>query len=257
MSVRLNFKTFGEGEPVNILQGLFGSARNWRSIARKLPAKYHVFTIDLRNHGDSDHADSMYYMEMVEDIRLFLHDRHLDKASFIGHSLGGKADMAFALNYQEMLEKLIVLDIAPVQYENNFTHLVDAMLALDLTNISSRNQANDMLKADIEDAGVRLFLLQNLFHDAQGFQWRINLPAIKAALPDISAFPTFTWSSKHSGPTLFLGGDKSDYILPAYHEEIMSFFPTAQISSIADADHWVHADQPQRVLEEISRFLAA
>jgi esterase len=256
MSVQLNFESFGAGKPVIILHGLFGSARNWRSIAKELAAKYQVFTIDLRNHGDSDHADSMYYMEMVEDIRLFLHDRHLDKASLIGHSLGGKAAMAFALNYQEMLEKLIVLDIAPVQYENNFTHLVDAMLALDLTNISSRNQANDMLKPDIEDAGVRLFLLQNLFHDAQGFQWRINLPAIKAALPDISAFPTFTWSSKHSGPTLFLGGATSDYILPEYHDEIMSFFPTAQIFSITDADHWVHTDQPQRVLEEISRFLA-
>lgn len=256
MSVQLNFETFGAGKPVVILHGLFGSARNWRSIAKQLADNYQVFVVDLRNHGESGHADSMYYMEMVEDIRQFLHDRQLDKISLIGHSLGGKTAMAFALEYQEMLDKLIILDIAPIQYHNDFGQLVDAMLALDLTTISSRNQANDVLKTDINDGGVRLFLLQNLFRDAEGFQWRINLPAIKAALPDISAFPTFTWSSQHSGPTLFLGGDRSDYILPKYYNEIKSFFPAARIASITDADHWLHADQPEAVLDEIRRFLA-
>jgi len=256
MSVQLHFETFGAGKPVIILHGLFGSARNWRSIAKRLASEYQVFTVDLRNHGESDHADSMYYMEMVEDIRQFLADRQLDQASLIGHSLGGKIAMAFALEYQERIEKLIVMDIAPVQYQHDFEPLVDAMLALDLDSISSRNQANDILKADIEDGGLRLFLLQNLVHNSQTFQWRINLPAIKAALPDISAFPTFTWSSRHSGPTLFLGGNMSDYIKPEYHEEITSFFPMAEISSISDANHWLHADQPKRVVEKISRFLA-
>ncbi len=256
MSVQLHFETFGAGKPVVILHGLFGSARNWRGIARQLAGDFQIFTVDLRNHGESGHADSMYYMEMVEDIRQFLRDRQLDKVSLIGHSLGGKIAMAYALEYSEMLEKLIVMDIAPVQYKNEFEALVDAMLAVELDSISSRSQANDILKTDIEDGGLRLFLLQNLVHNSQGFQWRINLPAIKAALPDISAFPTFTRSSRHSGPTLFLGGDMSDYIKPEYHEEIKSFFPMAEISTIADANHWLHADQPQRVVEKISRFLA-
>jgi esterase len=255
MSIKLNFETFGAGKPVIVLHGLFGSARNWRSIAKQLSETHQVFTIDLRNHGESGHSDSMYYMEMMEDIKQFLHDKHLRKVSLIGHSLGGKIAMTFALNYPEMLEKLIVLDIAPVQYDNNFELLVDAMLSLDLADISSRNQANDILRNNIEDGGVRLFLLQNLFHNSDGFQWRINLPAIKKALPDIGAFPTFTRSSEHNGPTLFLGGDRSDYIRPEYHEDILSFFPTAQISTITDAEHWLHADQPQQVLEEISRFL--
>jgi pimeloyl-ACP methyl ester carboxylesterase len=255
MSVHLNFESYGAGKPLIILHGLFGSGRNWRSVAKQLAENHQVFTVDLRNHGESDHADSMYYMEMMEDIKQFMHERRLRKASILGHSLGGKIAMTFALNYPEMLNKLMVLDIAPVQYENDFETLVDAMLALDLGNIDSRNQANDMLKAEIRDGAVRLFLLQNLFHGPQGFQWRINLQTIKSALSDIGAFPTFTRSSQYSGSTLFLGGEKSDYILPEYHEDIFSFFPGAQIASIADADHWLHADQPQRVFEEISRFL--
>lgn len=256
MSARLNFESFGEGEPVIILHGLFGSVRNWRSIARQLARQYQVFSVDLRNHGDSEHADSMYYMEMVEDLRRFVHERHLDKASLVGHSMGGKTAMAFALEYEEIIDKLVILDIAPVQYENEFEQLIDAMLALDLDEINSREHANELLKPGVEDGGVRLFLLQNLVREADRFQWRINLPAIKQALPDIGAFPTFTVSSQYSGPTLFLGGEMSAYILPEYHDDIKSFFPAAGILSIADAAHWVHADQPGRVLEEISRFLS-
>ncbi|MFT5133491.1 MAG: esterase [Gammaproteobacteria bacterium] len=255
MAVQLSFETFGTGKPVIIMHGLFGSARNWRSIAKQLGDEYQVFVVDLRNHGRSDHADSMYYMEMVDDIRKFLHDRHIDRVSLAGHSMGGKTAMAFALEYEEIVEKLIVLDIAPVQYTNDFDHLVDSMLALDLSIIKSRTHANDLLKTDIEDGSLRLFLLQNLIHDEQSYQWRINLPAIKAALPDIGAFPTFTLNSIYSGPTLFLSGDKSDYIQPSYHEDIKSFFPEAKIRSITNAEHWLHADQPQLVFEEISRFL--
>ncbi len=164
--------------------------------------------------------------------------------------------MVFALENEETVDKLLILDIAPVQYENDFEPLVEAMLALDLNEISSRNQANDLLKADIKDGNLRLFLLQNLIRTEQGFQWRINLPVIKAALPDISSFPTFTQNSLYAGPTLFLGGDLSDYIRSAYHDEIRSFFPEAEITTIARANHWLHADQPQRVFEEISRFLS-
>ncbi len=256
MSVQLNFETFGSGKPILIMHGLFGSARNWRSIAKQLADKYQVFVVDLRNHGESDHADSMYYMEMVEDIKQLLHNQHLDQISLIGHSMGGKTAMAFALNYQEIVDKLIILDIAPVQYRNDFDQIIDPLLALDLSTVSSRNQANELLKTSITDGGMRLFLLQNLIHNSDGFQWRINLPAIKGALADIGAFPTFTKSTQCSDPTLFLGGDRSDYILPEFHDEIRSFFPAAQISTIIDADHWLHADQPQKVFEELSNFLA-
>jgi len=255
MSVRLNYETYGTGKPVIVLHGLFGAARNWRSIAKQLGQKYQIFILDMRNHGESDHADSMHYMEMIEDVRQFLHDRNLDKASLIGHSMGGKTAMVFALEYEEIIDKLIVLDIAPVQYKNKFDQLVDAMQALDLDNISSRNQANEILKTHIEDDGLRSFLLQNLVHSTEGFQWRVNLPVIKAALPDICAFPAFAVNSIYSGPTLFIGGDKSEYILPAYREDIKSFFPRTEIITIKDADHWMHTDQPQRLFEEISRFL--
>ena len=256
MSVQLSFESFGSGKPVVILHGLFGAARNWRSFAKILAEHYQVFTVDLRNHGDSDHTDSMYYMEMAEDIRQFLHDRHLDQVSLIGHSMGGKTAMTFALENEEFVDKLVILDIAPVQYENDFEPLADAMLALDLSDISSRNQANDLLKTSIKDGSLRLFLLQNLIRVEESFHWKINLPVIKAALPDISAFPTFTLNSLYAGPTLFLGGDQSDYIRSAYHEDIRSFFPEAEIVTIENANHWLHADQPQRVFEEISRFLS-
>ncbi len=255
MSAQLSFETYGQGEPVIILHGLFGSARNWRGIARKLSDHYQIFCVDLRNHGNSEHAESMEYMEMADDLRQFIQDRCLEKVAIIGHSMGGKTAMAFALEYEEIVDKLVILDIAPVQYKNEFDQLVDAMLALELSDISSMSRANDLLKPDIRDAGLRLFLLQNLTREADGFRWRINLPAIKAALPDIGAFPSFTVSTQYGGPTLFLGGETSAYIQHRDHENISSFFPEADIVSVSSADHWIHADQPQRVIEEIIRFL--
>jgi len=257
MSVQLNFEVYGVGKPVIILHGLFGSARNWRSMAKSLANSYTVFTIDLRNHGESAHANSMYYIEMMEDLKQFVQDQGIDKFSLLGHSLGGKVAMTFALTYQEMLDKVIILDIAPVRYQNNFRQLIDAMLALDLSRIKSRHEANDFLKPEIEEPDMRLFLLQNLYRDSNGFQWRINLSAISLSLADIGAFPTFMKSTQYLDPVLFLDGDKSDYILPEYHKDIYAFFPTAKISTINNANHWLHADQPERVLEEIVQFLDA
>ena len=209
----------------------------------------------MRNHGESGHAGSMYYMEMMEDLKQFTHQQGIDKFSLLGHSLGGKVAMAFALSYQELLDKLIILDIAPVRYNKNFRQLLDAMLSLDLSSIKSRNEANDILKSEIEEPEMRLFLLQNLYRDSDGFQWRINLPAINLSLADIGGFPTFMKSTQYLEPVLFLDGDKSDYILPEYHDDIYAFFPAARISTINNANHWLHADQPVRVLEEIVQFL--
>ena len=256
MNVEINFEEYGQGETVVVLHGLFGSARNWRGIAKQLAEQYHVFTLDLRNHGESGHNPNMRYADMATDVAEFLHQQKLERASVIGHSMGGKTAMTFALNYPSMLDKLIILDIAPVKYQNEFSHLIESMLSLDLENITSRQEANTVLGQAIGDNMLSLFLLQNLVRNDEGFRWRINLQGIHSSLPDISNFADFSAEQVHIGPTLFLAGEQSDYIQECHHDSIQSFFPNSVMQSISNAAHWLHADQPERVFEEISAFLA-
>ncbi len=197
----------------------------------------------------------MNYKDMSDDLHHFLTVNGLSKVSILGHSMGGKVAMAFALSHSELVEQVIVLDIAPVRYENEFMHFIDAMMKLDLSSINSRSQANDLLKTDIADNTLRMFLLQNLLVRNDKFYWRINLAAIKSGIADISDFPAFREDIQYKKQALFLSGEESSYVQSEYHPTIKGYFPTSSIVEIPSAGHWLHADQPTRVLEVITRFL--
>jgi len=254
MSVTLHYQSYGLGKPVLILHGLFGSSRNWSVFARNLADYHQVITVDLRNHGNSGHADAMTYTDMALDIRHVLEECRLERASIIGHSLGGKVAMTFALCYGELLEHLVILDIAPISYKNSFRSIIETLESLPLANLNSRKHADALLAEKITDNSLRLFLLQNLIKVNDDFRWRINLASLKNNLAMISDFPEFKKGRCHSGPTLFLGGKQSSYLLPEHVPLINRYFTDATVDYVENAGHWMHIDQPRIVLDRITRF---
>ena len=246
----------GERPPVVIMHGLLGSARNWSSLARQLGATRRVFALDLRNHGASPWADEMNYDQMAEDVRAFLAHQGLPAAAVIGHSMGGKVAMRLALAHGEQVLRLVVVDIAPVAYHRAFHAYVEAMRALDLSQISRRAEADALLADQIDDAGVRGFLLQNLVNGEDGLVWRVPLDALARNMPDILGFPGPRDDERYEGPTLFVTGGRSDYVRPEHHAGILRLFPNARFETIPDAGHWVHAEQPQKFFEVVGSFLA-
>ncbi len=254
MAVALHYESLGEGRPVMILHGLFGSARNWQGIARQLCTDYRLLMVDLRNHGNSPHHNETGYMAMAADIRALTKTLDIERLALLGHSMGGKVAMLVALNYPRLIDRLIVMDIAPVNYVRGFASLIDAMLAVPLANIENRSQAAQILAQDIKEPGLRAFLLQNLIRKGDGYVWRLNLPALKKGLREIADFPR--QDGQYPGQALFLGGGDSDYLLPEHHDAIHARFPSARIETIAHAGHWLHADQPQLLIKHIRQFIA-
>jgi pimeloyl-ACP methyl ester carboxylesterase len=245
----------GGGPPVVILHGLLGSARNWSSLAKQLGATRRVFALDLRNHGASPWADEMSYDQMADDVRAFLAHQELPAAAVIGHSMGGKVAMRLALAHGEEVERLVVVDVAPVAYRRDFNAYVEAMRVLDLSRISRRSEADALLAEQIDDAGVRGFLLQNLVSTDDGLTWRVPLDALADNMPELVSFPETQEPERYEGPTLFVTGGRSDYVRPEHHALILRLFPNAQFAVIPDAGHWVHAEAPQQFLEVVGAFL--
>lgn len=257
-SVELAFRSYGKGEPLVILHGLFGSARNWHSIAQGLGERWHVFALDLRNHGASDWSDDASYPALAADLEAFLDAHAPAGAAVVGHSMGGKAAMALALTHPDKVRALAVLDMAPVEYAHGGGHLefIEAMRALDMSSIRRRTDADSALAVSVADPGIRQFLLQNLVSDAGAFSWRINLEVLTQAMPEIMGFPASLLERHYSGPSLFLHGGASDYVLPKHHEVIRRLFPAAEIRGVPGAAHWLHAEQPQTVRELLEAFLS-
>lgn len=251
--MKLNFRKVGEGKPLVILHGLFGSADNWFSIARELDKEFTMYLVDQRNHGDSPHSSAWNYDLMVEDLKELLDDEGLDKAFLMGHSMGGKTVMNFALKYPERVEKLIVADIAPRYYPVHHESILEGLNSLDLKAINSRKEADDALAKYISEPGIRQFLLKSLGRDAEGFAWKINLPVITRNIEIVGeALPE---GESYDGPTLFLAGANSHYIQQKDLPEILEFFPNYELEFVQNAGHWLHAEQPHAVVEEIRRFL--
>lgn len=260
MSLDLAYAEFGSsGPPVVVLHGLLGSARNWTAIAKRLGASRHVYTLDLRNHGGSPWADGMSYGAMAEDVRRFIAGRGLaGAAAVVGHSMGGKAAMTLALEHGEVVERLVVVDIAPVPYAHGtFMPFVRAMRAVDPSGVSRRAEVDERLREAVPDPGVRAFLLQNLVSDERGggLRWRVNLAAIEADMADVMGFPDPEPGRAYEGRTLFLAGERSDYVRPEHHGTIRGLFPNVTIEAVPGAGHWVHAEQPERFLERVQAFL--
>lgn len=256
MPIRLHYNVFGVGEPILILHGLFGSSRDWHSIAKILAENYQVITLDLRNHGQSEHADSMTYPEMVEDVLDLIRDQSLENLSLIGHSMGGKVAMVYALLHPSLIKNLLVLDIAPVSYEHRYGKLFQTMQDLPLDQVKNRNEAEIILNGQINDTFLSQFLLQNLNKDENGFQWRLNLLAIQNNIEFISGFPDIGPDTKYDKPALFLGGKNSHFIQPEYHKTIRGYFPKAGIELIENAGHMLHIEHPEVVVDKIRKFLA-
>lgn len=260
--MQLHFKELGRGRPLVMLHGLFGSLDNWLGVAPRLAESFHLFLVDLRNHGLSPHDAGMNYSLMAADVAEFFDQHSLDRASVAGHSMGGKAAMQFALNCPARVEKLVVVDMTPRASPLDHETIFKALLALDLRQFQSRRQMEDVLAADIPDLVVRRFLLKNLRSVSSAsvssppsshFEWRIpldilfrNYPNICEAIPPHAPFP---------GPALFLRGEKSHYVPENSLPEIRELFPRARIETIAGAGHWVHADARDEFLQRTLKFL--
>jgi len=256
MTIALTAGEYGQGKPVGILHGLFGAARNWAGIARHLAQRHRVIAFDLRNHGTSPWADTMDYPEMAEDVRVAMRARGHRGYALIGHSMGGKVAMTAALTAPAEIERLVVVDIAPVVYQGSHLGYVQAMCGLDLAAVTRRGDADKALAGAIPDPAERAFLLQNLVLGDGPPRWRPNLAAIEAALPALSGFPAVPSGTVYGGPTLFIAGENSDYVCPDYETEIAGLFPNARVVSIASAGHWVQAEQPDAFLAAVKPFLA-
>lgn len=254
-TVELSGQHYGAvGTPIVILHGLLGSNRNWTSIAKRLAQKHKVVALDLRNHGSSPWADAMSYSLMAADVRAYIEENALGPVTMIGHSMGGKTAMRLALDAPSLVERLVVVDIAPVDYDHSTGEYVEALRVLELEGLTSRNAVDERLVADVPEQAIRAFLLQNLVRGETGFTWRANLDALSTAMPRLMSFPT----GEHDGfrgPALFLAGASSNYVQPAHRPAIERLFAKADLRSIADAGHWVHAEQPTAFIAHLQHFL--
>jgi pimeloyl-ACP methyl ester carboxylesterase len=255
MIVPLATAEYGAGPPLAILHGLFGSGRNWASMAQRLGAHHRVIALDLRNHGASPWADAMDYREMADDVQATMQARGYERFALLGHSLGGKVAMTAALENSVAVERLIVVDIAPVAYATRHLGHVRAMRQLDLASIKRRADADAALAPTIADTAERAFLLQNLILEDGGARWRLNLEAIEREMPHLAGFPPISVSRTYAGPSLFVAGGRSDYLRPEHEPVIRRMFPNAEIANIDNAGHWLHAEQPTAFLAVLEAFL--
>ncbi|HMQ46358.1 MAG TPA: alpha/beta fold hydrolase [Saprospiraceae bacterium] len=252
----LNYKSLGQGYPIIVLHGLFGTLDNWQTVARRLSENHTVYLVDLRNHGRSPHHSAMNYPIMAEDLRHFMESHGMYQAYLIGHSMGGKVAMEFALEHSDMVEKLMVVDIAPKTYTGGHQAIFEALFSLDLANLEDRQQAEAHLATRIAEPDVRQFLMKNLSRQkGGGFEWKMNLPVIFENYSHILAAVDSSWA--YDKPCSFVRGDRSDYIRDEDMDHIRTLFPKAQLHTVKGAGHWVHAEQPEALLQLINTFFEA
>src|SRR5215831_12464684 len=251
--MNLHFEVVGEGRPVVILHGLLGSADNWRSMSRRLGAHYQVFALDLRNHGRSPRSGILDYDVMVADVREFMGQLALRRIVLLGHSMGGKVAMQFAIEYSEQVDRLIVVDIAPKAYEPSQRYLLKAMRSLDLSRYKSAD-VDAVLAPEVSSESLRQFLIKNLARDENGrLRWKMHLEAIDRnydkLLRGLGAERSF------NKPTLFIRGGRSNYIEDDDALLIRQMFLQAEIATLPKAGHWVHVDAPEEFFQTVLNFL--
>lgn len=247
----------GHGPPLVILHGLFGSKRNWATVAHRLASDRRVIVPDLRNHGESPWHSRHDYPALADDVAALIEQRIGSPAAVVGHSMGGKAAMVLALNRPDLVSRLAVVDIAPVRSTGTPIDYVRAMQAVPLAADTKRLDVKEALAAVIPDPMIRGFLALNLVSGPTGLAWAVNLDALEAHFPDILGFPEIPAGRDFSGPTLFLVGGRSPYVQPEHRPEIERLFPAATIEVIEGAGHWVHADAADAFVAAIDRFFRA
>ena len=250
----LNYKVLGEGTPLLILHGFLGSLDNWQSIAKELSSTYKVYLLDLRNHGKSAHSIEHNYTLMQRDVLQFMDDQNIRLAHILGHSMGGKAAMFFATQHPEMVDQLIVVDIGPKYYPPHHQNILSALQAVNLPAINSRQEAERILMEYLNDIGIVQWLMKNLKRESgESFSWKFNLCGLAKEFENIGeALPTDAY---FPNSTLFIRGGRSNYILDEDIEVITQHFPTAMLSTVSLAGHWVHAEQPEEFVALIRNFL--
>lgn len=268
--MELNYRKYGEGPALIILHGLYGSSDNWISIARELAGKFEVFIPDQRNHGASPHTQQHNYDLLKDDLLEFMEKHSLEKATFLGHSMGGKVAMFFAKDYPEKVDNLIVVDISPRSYtdpDQPVPHKVDhekiikAMQKVDFSKAENRMDIDMMLAENVKSQRIRQFLLKNVKRkDRKSFCWKLNLETLKNSLPEIMKGLDTEEINNGKGisgfPVLFIKGENSDYIDDPDFPAIKKAFPAAEIVTIPNAGHWLHAEQQELFIKNLNYFLA-
>lgn len=251
-AVDLAFENFGDknNQPLIVLHGFLASSRNWRTVAKRLAENHYVYVLDMRNHGASPHAEHMDYPLMAHDLACFMDKHGLNTVHLLGHSMGGKIAMWFALHYPERIRKLMVADIAPVDYDHSFDAMIQALKSLPLEQIKNRKEAEQFLADAIPDAGFRQFLLQNLLLKDGNYYWRINLDFIANTAHHIVGFPEPTTQSLIKA--LFIGGERSAYIQP---RAVLKLFPHAEIVEIANTGHWLYVEAPDAFCQIVDEWM--
>jgi len=238
---------------VVLLHGLFGSAANLGMVARGLAEDFSVYSLDLRNHGQSPPHPDMSYREMASDVAEFITSQGLAPCHVLGHSMGGKVAMQLALDYPELVDKLVVADIAPVQYPPHHDHILAGLDAVAAAGVDSRQAADAVLAEYVDDAGVRAFLLKSWQRADDGhFYWLINREAVRNNYEKLGVANK---GGRFEGPALFIAGGLSDYVRPEHREAILALFPNARAKIIEGTGHWLHAEKPAVFNKLVLRFL--
>lgn len=252
--MKLFFREIGQGQPLIILHGLFGSSDNWFSLSKVLAEHFKVYVVDQRNHGQSPHDDVHDYPALTEDLNDFISEHKLDKPIVLGHSMGGKTAMNFAVKYPDKLSQLIVVDIMPKSYPVHHDLILKGLNAIRLNELESRGQADDILSQFVPESDVRQFLLKNLARDQnQKFEWRINIPVLEKHIDDMGL--ALQYSGQFIGPTLFIYGTKSNYYKSGDEKLIHTYFPKASMVAL-ETGHWVQAENPNAFIETVLNFLS-
>ena len=255
--MQLFHRAYGEGRPFIILHGILGISDNWVSFARRMAENdFRVIIPDQRNHGRSPHHYAFNYYALVDDLAEFIEENNIENPVIMGHSMGGKVAMRYALENPALVERLIVVDTSPRTYFRADHHqkLIDAMLAVNFNEVSTRQEVEDILARQIGNERIRLFLMKNLYRKEKNkLGWRSNLAAIGDNLDSI--YDGVFYTTRYNKPALFIRGGKSDYILDDDFPAIYENFPFAEIQTIDEGTHWVHADAPEEFYEKVSSFL--
>ena len=251
--MKLNFKKLGDGKPLLILHGLFGSSDNWGTLGKRFSLKNTVYLIDLRNHGRSPHSNQMTYSDMANDLLKLIKDEKIISPTILGHSMGGKVALMFAKNYPEYLEKLIVADIGLKAYPMHHEEILRGLNSINLELTKSRSHAQEVIKKHISSLGIQQFLLKNLYWIEKGkLAWRMNLKQIENNIEEILKEINIGNSELN---TLFLRGELSNYILKGDFQNIQTAFPNGEIKTIKNVGHWLHAENPNEFYKQVDKFI--
>lgn len=251
--MKLFYRQSGQGDPLIILHGLLGSSDNWFSLAKTFAEHFTVYLVDQRNHGQSPHSDEFNYSLLTEDLNDFYKEHGIEKAHIIGHSMGGKTAMNFAVKYPEKVNKLIIVDIVPKVYPVHHDHILDGLKAIDLEAVTNRTEADKILSAHVAEPDVRQFLLKNLARDEQSkFIWKMNLHALDAHIEEIGE--GMQYEGTYPGAALFVKGAHSNYYKPGDEDAIKKIFTAARFVTL-DTGHWVQAEKPKEFADTVMTFL--